>query len=53
MPERREGDGVVNDQMKQGRQVLLQGNEAMVEGALAAGCSFFAGYPITPARRCR
>ncbi len=49
MPERREGDGVVNDQMKQGRQVLLQGNEAMVEGALAAGCSFFAGYPITPA----
>lgn len=39
----------MNDQMKQGRQVLLQGNEAMVEGALAAGCSFFAGYPITPA----
>ena len=28
---------------------LLQGNEAIVEGALAAGCSFFAGYPITPA----
>jgi 2-oxoglutarate ferredoxin oxidoreductase subunit alpha len=27
----------------------LQGNEAMVEGALAAGCRFFAGYPITPA----
>lgn len=39
----------MNDQMKQGRPVLLQGNEAMVEGALAAGCSFFAGYPITPA----
>jgi 2-oxoglutarate/2-oxoacid ferredoxin oxidoreductase subunit alpha len=32
-----------------GRQLLLQGNEAMVEGALAAGCRFFAGYPITPA----
>jgi 2-oxoglutarate ferredoxin oxidoreductase subunit alpha len=32
-----------------GRPVLLQGNEAMVEGALAAGCRFFAGYPITPA----
>ena len=30
------------------RQVL-QGNEAIVEGALAAGCRFFAGYPITPA----
>ncbi|MBU0675851.1 MAG: 2-oxoacid:acceptor oxidoreductase subunit alpha [Proteobacteria bacterium] len=28
---------------------LLQGNEAMVEGALMAGCRFFAGYPITPA----
>ena len=32
-----------------GRQLLLQGNEAVVEGALAAGCRFFAGYPITPA----
>ncbi|MCK5195545.1 MAG: 2-oxoacid:acceptor oxidoreductase subunit alpha [Desulfobulbaceae bacterium] len=30
------------------RQVL-QGNEAIVEGAIAAGCRFFAGYPITPA----
>ncbi len=28
---------------------LLQGNEAMVAGALYAGCRFFAGYPITPA----
>lgn len=28
--------------------VLLQGNEACVEGALAAGVEFFAGYPITP-----
>ncbi|MCS7128212.1 MAG: 2-oxoacid:acceptor oxidoreductase subunit alpha [Sulfolobales archaeon] len=27
---------------------LLSGNEAIAEGALAAGCSFFAGYPITP-----
>ena len=27
---------------------LLQGNEACAEGALYAGCSFFAGYPITP-----
>lgn len=27
---------------------LLQGNEACVEGALAAGLNFFAGYPITP-----
>jgi len=27
---------------------LLQGNEACAEGAIYAGCSFFAGYPITP-----
>lgn len=27
---------------------LLQGNEACVEGAIAAGMKFFAGYPITP-----
>lgn len=27
---------------------LLQGNEACALGALAAGCRFFAGYPITP-----
>jgi 2-oxoglutarate ferredoxin oxidoreductase subunit alpha len=28
---------------------LLQGNEACVEAAIAAGVRFFAGYPITPA----
>jgi 2-oxoglutarate ferredoxin oxidoreductase subunit alpha len=33
----------------QSRPRLLQGNDAVVEGALAAGCRFFAGYPITPA----
>ena len=27
---------------------FLQGNEAIVEGALYAGLEFFAGYPITP-----
>jgi 2-oxoglutarate ferredoxin oxidoreductase subunit alpha len=27
---------------------LLQGNEACALGALAAGCRFFGGYPITP-----
>ena len=30
------------------RILLLQGNQAVVEGALAAGCRFFGGYPITP-----
>lgn len=28
--------------------LLLQGNQAVVEGAIAAGVKFFAGYPITP-----
>jgi 2-oxoglutarate ferredoxin oxidoreductase subunit alpha len=31
------------------KELLLQGNEAIVEGAIRAGCLFFAGYPITPA----
>ncbi|MDW7771869.1 MAG: 2-oxoacid:acceptor oxidoreductase subunit alpha [Desulfobulbaceae bacterium] len=31
------------------KRQLLQGNEAVVHGAIAAGCRFFAGYPITPA----
>jgi 2-oxoglutarate ferredoxin oxidoreductase subunit alpha len=31
------------------RAKLLQGNEACAQGAIAAGCRFFAGYPITPA----
>lgn len=30
------------------RVKLMQGNEAVVEGALAAGMRFYAGYPITP-----
>ena len=29
-------------------RVVLQGNEAVAEGAIAAGARFFAGYPITP-----
>jgi 2-oxoglutarate ferredoxin oxidoreductase subunit alpha len=28
---------------------LMEGNEAIGYGAVAAGCDFFAGYPITPA----
>ena len=28
---------------------LMEGNEAVARGAMAAGCRFFAGYPITPA----
>ncbi|SDP32239.1 transketolase C-terminal domain-containing protein [Desulforhopalus singaporensis] len=28
---------------------FMEGNEAIARGAIAAGCDFFAGYPITPA----
>ena len=27
---------------------VITGNDAMIEGAISAGCRFFAGYPITP-----
>ncbi|MCX7781236.1 MAG: 2-oxoacid:acceptor oxidoreductase subunit alpha [Negativicutes bacterium] len=30
------------------KAVLMQGNHACAEGAIAAGARFFAGYPITP-----
>lgn len=30
------------------RAKLVQGNEACVKGALAVGCKFYGGYPITP-----
>ena len=29
-------------------KMLLSGNEAIAQGAIQAGCSFYAGYPITP-----
>ena len=29
--------------------VFIDGNDACAAGAIAAGCNFFAGYPITPA----
>ena len=30
-------------------KVILSGNQAIVLGAIAAGCRFYGGYPITPA----
>ncbi|MBP7055658.1 MAG: 3-methyl-2-oxobutanoate dehydrogenase subunit VorB [Candidatus Omnitrophica bacterium] len=30
------------------RKILMCGNEACGEGAILAGCKFYAGYPITP-----
>ncbi len=31
-----------------GKVLFTHGNDAIVEGAIAAGCRFYAGYPITP-----
>ena len=30
------------------KKILMTGNEAIAEGAIQAGCCFYAGYPITP-----
>ncbi len=30
------------------KKILITGNEAIAEGAIQAGCRFYAGYPITP-----
>ncbi|NQU95657.1 MAG: 3-methyl-2-oxobutanoate dehydrogenase subunit VorB [Candidatus Omnitrophica bacterium] len=34
--------------MKTKNRILITGNEACGEGAIQAGCRFYAGYPITP-----
>ncbi len=31
-----------------GKKVLMKGNEAIAEAAIASGCLYFFGYPITP-----
>lgn len=36
------------DKEKSNIQQMMQGSTACVEGAIASGCRFFAGYPITP-----
>jgi len=38
-----------DENQNEGRTMVIHGNEACVWGAIAAGCRFFAGYPITPA----
>ncbi|HZV33605.1 MAG TPA: 2-oxoacid:acceptor oxidoreductase subunit alpha [Verrucomicrobiae bacterium] len=38
----------VDSQKKEGSQVVMNGNEALGYGILAAGVRFGAGYPITP-----
>jgi len=34
---------------RQTKELVLSGNESLALGAIAAGCRFYAGYPITPA----
>lgn len=38
----------VDSQAKDGQQVVMNGNEAIAYGLIAAGVRFGAGYPITP-----
>ncbi|TFG58731.1 MAG: 2-oxoacid:acceptor oxidoreductase subunit alpha [Spirochaetales bacterium] len=40
---------LVDAKSKGAQYMLLSGNEAVALGALTAGCTFIAGYPITPA----
>lgn len=35
-------------QLPTGRRQLMEGSEAMALASIAAGCRFFAGYPMTP-----
>lgn len=42
-------DHIKFEHVKTIERLLVSGNEAMCLGAIAAGCRFFSGYPITPA----
>ncbi len=42
-------DPYVLGRVEKANRVVLNGNQALVAGALAANCRYFAGYPITPA----
>ncbi len=42
------GMKLVIDESMLDKRVVMTGNDAAAYGALLAGCSFFAGYPITP-----
>jgi 2-oxoglutarate ferredoxin oxidoreductase subunit alpha len=39
----------INDKSNSSSYRFMLGNHAVAEGAIAAGCRYFAGYPITPA----
>lgn len=40
--------GLAKGDQERAMPILMQGNAAIAEGALRAGVSFYAGYPITP-----
>ncbi len=42
------GHGHHHRGVSMGEKVLMKGNEAIAEAAIAAGCRHFFGYPITP-----
>src|SRR3989338_3828824 len=44
----RKAFGVSVESLGSKRKYLLTGNEAVGAGAIAAGCKFYAGYPMTP-----
>jgi len=39
----------VVEQSRDDNRIVISGNQALAMGAIAAGCRFYAGYPITPA----
>ncbi|MCS7286259.1 MAG: 2-oxoacid:acceptor oxidoreductase subunit alpha [Anaerolineae bacterium] len=44
-----EGGWITRKTLLPAGRYFLQGDEACAEGAIAAGCNYYAGYPITPA----
>ncbi len=42
-------DLIVPASIRKERKLIMSGNEAMSAGAVAAGCRYYGGYPITPA----
>jgi 2-oxoglutarate ferredoxin oxidoreductase subunit alpha len=44
-----QGNIAILDKKAGGNRMMLNGNEALALGALAAGCRFMAAYPMTPA----
>lgn len=41
-------DGKYNLKLKEDKKIIINGNKALALGAIAAGCKFYCGYPMTP-----